>query len=56
MRGRLTFDGEGPLVEPLPGRESHMIARAALADALVLVRQGEDRLRPGDSVEFLRLS
>ena len=55
-RGRLTFDGEGPLVEPLPGRESHMIARAALADALVLVRQGEDRLRPGDSVEFLRLS
>ena len=56
VRGRLTFDGEGPLVEPLPGRESHMIARAALADALVLVRQGEDRLRPGDSVEFLRLS
>ena len=56
VRGRLTFDGEGPLVEPLPGRESHMIARAALADALVLVRQGEDRLRPGDPVEFLRLS
>ena len=56
VRGRLSFDGEGPLVEPLPGRESHMIARAALADALVLVRRGEDRLRPGDSVEFLRLS
>jgi molybdopterin biosynthesis enzyme len=56
VRGRLTFDGEGPLVEPLPGRESHMIARAALADALVLVRRGEDRLRWGDSVEFLRLS
>ena len=56
VRGRLTFDGQGPLVEPLPGRESHMIARAALADALVLVPRGEDRLRPGDSVEFLRLS
>jgi molybdopterin molybdotransferase len=56
VRGRLTFDDEGPLVEPLPGRESHMIARAALADALVLVRRGEDRLRPGDSVEFLRLA
>ena len=56
VRGRLAFDDEGPLVEPLPGRESHMIARAALADVLVLVRRGEDRLRPGDSVEFLRLS
>jgi hypothetical protein len=32
-----------------------MIARAALADALVLVRRGEDRLERGDAVEFLRL-
>jgi molybdopterin molybdotransferase len=56
VRARLSFDDTGALVEPLPGRESHMIARAALADALVLVRRGEDRLRPGDSVEFLRLS
>jgi molybdopterin molybdotransferase len=56
VRGRLVDDEHGPVVEPLPGRESHMIARAALADALVLVRRGEDRLRPGDSVEFLRLS
>ena len=56
VRGRLSFDEEGPVVEPLPGRESHMIARAALADVLVLVRRGEDPLRPGDSVEFLRLS
>jgi molybdopterin molybdotransferase len=55
VRGRLDFDQDGPVVEPLPGRESHMIARAALADALVLVRRGEDRLRPGDPVEFLRL-
>jgi molybdopterin molybdotransferase len=56
VRGRLDFDQDGALVEPLPGRESHMIARAALADALVLVRRGEDRLRPGDPVEFLRLT
>jgi molybdopterin molybdotransferase len=56
VRGRLSFDEEGAVVEPLPGRESHMIARAALADALVLVRRGDDRLRPGDPVEFLRLS
>jgi len=56
VRGRLVAGEDGPVIEPLPGRESHMIARAALADALVLVRRGEDRLRPGDSVEFLRLS
>jgi molybdopterin molybdotransferase len=56
VRGRLDFDDEGAIVEPLPGRESHMIARAALADVLVLVRRGEDRLQPGDPVEFLRLT
>jgi hypothetical protein len=32
-----------------------MIARAAQADALVLVRHGGDRLRRGDPVEFLRI-
>jgi molybdopterin molybdotransferase len=55
VRGRLLLDDEGVVVEPLPGRESHMIARAALADALVMVRRGEDRLQRGDPVEFLRL-
>jgi molybdopterin molybdotransferase len=55
VRARLRFDEEGTVVEPLPGRESHMIARAALADALVLVRRGDARLSSGDSVEFLRL-
>jgi molybdopterin molybdotransferase len=55
LRGRLRLDDEGVVIEPLPGRESHMIARAAQADALVLVRRGEDRLRQGDPVEFLRL-
>lgn len=56
VRARLRFGDEGTVVEPLPGRESHMIARAALADALVLVRRGDDRLRPGEQVEFLRLA
>ena len=55
LRGRLLLEDEGVVVEPLPGRESHMIARAAQADALVLVRRGEDRLRRGDPVEFLRI-
>ena len=55
LRGRLVLEDDGVVIEPLPGRESHMIARAAQADALVLVRRGEDRLRRGDLVEFLRI-
>jgi molybdopterin molybdotransferase len=55
VRARLLFDSDGTMVDPLPGRESHMIVRAAAADALVLVPMGERELSPGDSVEFLRL-
>ena len=55
VRARLSTDGEGPVLDPLPGRESHMIVRAALADALVLVRQGTEELPVGARVEFLRL-
>jgi molybdopterin molybdotransferase len=55
LRGRVVLEDDGVVIEPLPGRESHMIARAAQADALVLVRRGEDRLRRGDPVEFLRI-
>jgi molybdopterin molybdotransferase len=55
LRGRVALEDDGVVIEPLPGRESHMIARAAQADALVLVRRGEVRLRRGDLVEFLRI-
>jgi len=55
VRARLSSDGEGVLLEPLPGRESHMIARAAAADALVLVRRGTEELAAGGPVEFLRI-
>ncbi len=55
VRARLINDGNGAVLDPLPGRESHMIVRAAVADALVLVPMGKRELSPGDSVEFLRL-
>jgi molybdopterin molybdotransferase len=55
VRARLSSDGEGALLEPLPGRESHMIVRAAAADALVLVRRGTEELAVGGPVEFLRI-
>jgi molybdopterin molybdotransferase len=50
-RARLT----GDVLEPLSGQESHMIARAAAADALVHVERGEGMLDAGARVGFLRL-
>jgi molybdopterin molybdotransferase len=48
-------DGEAVDLEPLMGQESHMIARAAGADALVLVPRGESELPAGTRVRYLRL-
>jgi molybdopterin molybdotransferase len=42
-------------LEPLTGQESHMIARAASADALVLVERGDESLPAGSGVRFLPL-
>lgn len=54
-RARLRETGDGVLLEPLSGQESHMIARAAGADALVLVPAGEGELAAGDLVRYLRI-
>ena len=54
-RARSRRDAEGTLLEPLTGQESHMIARAAGADALVLVPSGEGELAAGERVRYLRL-
>jgi molybdopterin molybdotransferase len=51
VRARLT-PGE---LEPLSGRESHMIVRAAQANALVYVPAGTDELPAGSSVRYLRV-
>jgi molybdopterin molybdotransferase len=56
VRARSRPDGEGGVVlEPLSGQESHMIGRAAAADALVHVRRGEGALEAGERVPWLRL-
>lgn len=54
-RARSLKDSGGTLLEPLTGQESHMIARAASADALVLVPSGEGELAAGETVRYLRL-
>ena len=55
IRGRRRPGDDGAVVEPLAGQESHMIARAAGADALVLVPRGEGVLPAGSPVDYLRL-
>jgi molybdopterin molybdotransferase len=53
VRARRALDGDLVVLEPLGGQESHMIARAAAADALVLVPRGEGELEAGASVRYL---
>ena len=52
VRARLTPEGD---LEPLSGQESHMIVRAAVANALVFVPTGTDELPVGSVVRYLAL-
>jgi len=55
IRARARVGDEGIELEPLAGRESHMIARAAGANALVLVRRSAGDVAAGSIVRYLRL-
>jgi molybdopterin molybdotransferase len=56
VRARTRPSDDGALVlDPLGGQESHMIVRAAGANALVLLPRGEGRLTAGAPVRYLRL-
>jgi molybdopterin molybdotransferase len=55
VRAFVRRDGEDIALEPLSGRESHMIARAGRANALVEVPAGEDKLAAGDEARYLAL-
>jgi len=52
VRARLNSGGR---LEPLSGRESHMIVRAAEANALIYLPAGEDEIPSGASVRYLAL-
>src|SRR5436190_1639434 len=56
LRARVRRSGDGAVLEPLSGQVSHMIARAADADALVFVPRGEGELADGAPVKYLRLA
>jgi molybdopterin molybdotransferase len=56
VRARTRSDGEAIVLEPLRGQESHMIASASAADALVHVPRGNGELTAGSTVSWLRLN
>jgi molybdopterin molybdotransferase len=55
VRAVAARDGDLIRLEPLGGQESHMIARAAGATALVLVPRGEGELPAGGSARYLEV-
>jgi molybdopterin molybdotransferase len=55
VRARSELTDEGVMLTPVSGQESHMIVRAAGADALVHIPRGEGELGVGSSVRYLRL-
>jgi molybdopterin molybdotransferase len=55
VRARARVEPDGVVLEPLTGQDSHMIARAFPADALVLVPRGEGAVAAGLPVSYLSL-
>jgi molybdopterin molybdotransferase len=55
LRARSRLAEDRVVLEPVLGQESHMIARAAAADALVFAPRGEGELAAGSLVRYLRL-
>jgi len=56
VRARIVPSATGVVLEPITGQESHMIARAATADALVHAPRGDGELAAGDTVRYLPLA
>jgi len=55
QRARLELDGDRAVLLPIEGQESHMIVRAAAADALVHVPRGKGELAAGTEARYLSL-
>jgi molybdopterin molybdotransferase len=56
LRARTRETDDGLVLEPVTGQESHMIVRAAGADALVFAPRGEGELAAGERVRYLPLA
>ncbi len=53
VRARAVVDDDGVVLQPLSGQESHMIVRAAEANALLHVPRGEGEVGAGASVRYV---
>jgi molybdopterin molybdotransferase len=56
VRARKRVESDRVLLEPVTGQESHMIVRAATADAIVHVPRGEGEIAAGAAVRYLTLA
>jgi molybdopterin molybdotransferase len=56
VRARAAARDGAEELEAITGQESHMIARAATANALVFVPRGDGELRVGETARYLRLA
>jgi len=56
IRARARREGDAVALEPISGQESHMIARAGRADALIEVVAGDGEVAAGSSARYLPLS
>jgi molybdopterin molybdotransferase len=56
LRARMRASDGVVVLEPVTGQESHMIARAAGADALVYAPRGDGELAAGERVRYLPLA
>jgi molybdopterin molybdotransferase len=56
LRARTHTSDDGVVLDPVTGQESHMIVRAAGADALVFAPRGEGELAAGELVRYLPLA
>ena len=56
VRARRDATEEGVVLEPVTGQESHMIVRAASAEALVHVPRGAGEIAAGGTVRYLDLA
>jgi molybdopterin molybdotransferase len=55
LRAHARVEGDAVVLDPLSGQDSHMIAHAATANALVLAPRGEGTLPAGSAVSYLAL-
>jgi molybdopterin molybdotransferase len=55
VRARRSETAEATLLEPISGQDSHMITRAATANALAFIPRGEGEIAAGEPVRYLLL-